>query len=106
MPAMQLRHRSLAPVIAVPMLAVVAALAGPLDPPPGPIAPTYKTLTEVEPRVALSAANTPGDANSIYRITRTGSYYLADHLFGQPGKHGIEIDANGVTIDLNGFDVV
>ena len=40
-------------------LAAGAALAGPLNPPSGPVTSTYKTLTEVEPRVPVSATNTP-----------------------------------------------
>ena len=83
----------------------VAALAGPLDPPVGPIAPTFKTLTEVEPRVAINATNTPGDGNSIYRITQPGSYYLTGNVAGVSGRSGIEIAADNVTIDLMGFSV-
>lgn len=79
------------------------AKAGPLDPPAGPISGTYKTLTQVEPRIAINAANTPGDANSVYRISQPGSYYLTENLVGQPGKRGIEIANTDVTIDLMGF---
>lgn len=95
---------SLAAVVAA-MAGGSAALAGPLAPPAGPIAPTSKTLTEVEPRTAISAANTPGDADSVFRISSPGSYYLTANMLGQAGKHGIEIAAVGVTIDLNGFDM-
>lgn len=82
--------------------------AGPLNPPAGPVAPTHKTLTEVEPRTALSQANTPGDANSFYRITQPGSYYLTSNISVGTIEHGIQIDLNTeglVTIDLNGFTV-
>lgn len=82
------------------------AMGGPLDPPPGPVAPTFKTLTEVEPRKVLNQTNAPGDADSIFRITQPGSYYLEANITGATGKHGIEIAASGVTIDLNGFDLV
>lgn len=81
-------------------------LSGPLDPPMGPIEPTHKTLTEVEPRTAISATNTPGDDDSVYRITQPGSYYLTGNVAGEPGKHGIEIEASGVTLDLRGFELV
>lgn len=89
-------------------LAVLAASgpwlsAGPLTPPPGPIAPTMKTLAEAEPRIVVNADNTPGDADSLFRITQPGSYYLAGNITGVAGKHGIEIDASGVTLDLSGF---
>ncbi|MBX3351813.1 MAG: right-handed parallel beta-helix repeat-containing protein [Phycisphaeraceae bacterium] len=84
-------------------LASAAAFAGPIDPPAGPVAPTMKTLAEVEPRIAINAQNTPGDANSLYRISQPGSYYLTGNITGQPGMHGIEIGASDVTLDLNGF---
>lgn len=86
--------------------AAIAAIAGDTSPPPGPIAPTFKTLTEVEPRIAINATNTPGDSDatpSIFKITQPGSYYLTGNLTGQAGKIGIEIAASDVTIDLNGF---
>ena len=79
--------------------------AGPLDPPAGPVTSTYKTLTEVEPRTAVNAANTPGDADSLFRISAPGSYYLTGNITGVVGKHGIEINTSGVTLDLNGFEV-
>jgi parallel beta-helix repeat protein len=78
-------------------------VAGPLNPPPGPITSTYKTLTEVEPRTAINATNTPGDADSLFKITQPGSYYLTGNITGVSGKHGIEIAASDVTIDLGGF---
>lgn len=49
--------------------------------------------------------NTPGDADSVYRIVSPGSYYLTGTLFGVVGKHGIEIASSGVTLDLNGFEL-
>ncbi len=82
--------------------------AGPLDPPVGPVAPTFKTLTEVEPRIAINPTNTPGDNDStasLFKITQPGSYYLTANITGAVGKHGIEITASGVTLDLNGFDL-
>ncbi len=79
--------------------------AGPLDPPPGPVAPTFKTLSDVEPRTAINAVNTPGDATATCRITAPGSYYLSGNLTGQVGKNGIVIASAGVTIDLGGFEL-
>ncbi|MEM7200370.1 MAG: right-handed parallel beta-helix repeat-containing protein [Planctomycetota bacterium] len=38
-----------------------------------------------------------------YTITRCGSYYLGACLTGTAGFHGIEVLADDVTIDLNGF---
>ncbi|MCC6227880.1 MAG: right-handed parallel beta-helix repeat-containing protein [Phycisphaerales bacterium] len=80
--------------------------AGPLKPPGGAVSSTYKTLTEVEPRIAINSTNTPGDADSLFKITQPGSYYLTGNITGVVGKHGIEIAASGVTLDLNGFDLV
>jgi hypothetical protein len=85
---------------------VVAAVGGPLSPPAGPVTSSYKTLTEVEPRKLISTANTPGDANSVFRISNPGSYYLGDNLTGASGRHTIEVEADNVTIDLNGFSIV
>jgi len=84
----------------------IIAVAGPLSPPAGVVASTHKTLTDVEPRTAVSAASTPGDADSAFRISQPGSYYLIGNVMGTAGRHGIEIDASGVTLDLNGFAVI
>jgi parallel beta-helix repeat protein len=85
------------------LIAGAVAAAGPLDPPVGPVQPSMKPLSQVEPRMPLSAVNTPGDQNSTFRITAAGSYYLADNLVGEAGKAGIEIAASGVSVDLMGF---
>jgi len=83
-----------------------AALAGELMPPAGPVSPTMKTFGAVEPRTLINATNTPGDADSVYKITQPGSYYLGEDLIGFPLDHGIEIDAPRVTIDLDGFAII
>lgn len=80
------------------MLLGAAALlshAGPLSPPPGAPAPTYKTLAEVEPRTPIAALP--------FTITQPGSYYLTGDLTGVSGQPGITVDAPDVTIDLMGF---
>jgi hypothetical protein len=104
MPRNPVRSAALGGVVVVALVAITL-IAGPLDPPSGPVAPTYKTLTEVEPRIIVNAANTPGDADSLYRITQAGSYYLTGNIAGVSGKHGIEIAASNVTLDLGGFSV-
>ncbi|MBS0195635.1 MAG: right-handed parallel beta-helix repeat-containing protein [Planctomycetes bacterium] len=86
-------------------LNVAALVAGPLNPPAGAVTGTYKTLTEVEPRTIINSVNTPGDADSVFKITTPGSYYLTGNVIGVAGKHGIKITSSGVTIDLNGFEV-
>ena len=96
-------------IAAFSALALIAAAglltAGPINPPVGPIASTAKPLSEVEPRTAINAANTPGDATSLFRITQPGSYYLTGNITGVVGKQGIAIAASGVTLDLMGFDL-
>jgi hypothetical protein len=97
-------HR--APVVCCAFLAAAGAfvtLAGPLDPPNGPITSTYKTLSDVEPRIAINAANTPGDGDSVFRLVNPGSYYLTGPLDVPSGKSGIEIAGPVITVDLNGF---
>lgn len=84
----------------------VAALAGPLTPPSGPISATSKQIAEIEPRIAINSTNTPGDADSTFHISGSGSYYLTGNITGEATKRGIEIIASAgqqVTIDLNGF---
>ncbi|MCG3123113.1 MAG: hypothetical protein GIKADHBN_01522 [Phycisphaerales bacterium] len=103
----QLRIRLSAFAFLAGLLGVVGAItwAGPLDPPAGPVAGTGKTLTEVEPRIAISLTSTPGDADSLFRISQPGSYYLTGNMTGVTAKSGIEIAVSGVTIDLMGFEL-
>jgi len=86
-------------------LILAGAAAGPLTPPPGPVASTGKTLTEVEPRIAINDASTPGDADSLFRITAPGSYYLTGNINATAGRMGIQIASDHVTLDLNGFTI-
>lgn len=82
------------------------ALAGPLTPPAGPVAPTYKTLTEVEPRIAINATNTPSAIANQFVISQPGSYYLTADLTASPGTNPcIVVNASNVTLDLNGFSI-
>lgn len=90
------------------LLASFAAVAGPLSPPAGPIVPTQKPLAEIEPRIAINSVNTPGDADSIFRITSGGSYYLTGNIDSKSTVRCIEIFSAGgaqITIDLNGFTI-
>lgn len=73
--------------------------------PPGAPAATMKSLDQIEPRTIVNATNTPGDAINAFIISQPGSYYLTTNLLGVSGKNGIEITANNVTLDLNGFAV-
>jgi hypothetical protein len=64
--------------------------------PPGPPAPTMKTLQQVEPRVPIFSAP--------FTISQPGSYYLTTNLTVSGGD-AITIATNGVTLDLNGFAI-
>lgn len=81
------------------------AIAGPLNPPAGPVGSTHKTLTEVEPRTAINATNTPGLLGYVYSITQPGTYYLTSNIQVPSGLSGISIGTEGVTIDMNGFRI-
>lgn len=79
------------------------AHAGPLDPPPGPITPTGKTLIEVEPRIALSQSTVGGPQT--VSITSPGSYYLTGNVSATALGPSISITASNATLDLRGFTV-
>src|SRR5256714_385963 len=77
--------------------------------PPGPPSPTMKKLDEIEPRTNLQATPAPtgvdtGNADYQFIITQPGSYYLSANLVVTK-TNGIQINAEGVTLDLNGFQV-
>jgi parallel beta-helix repeat protein len=65
--------------------------AGPMEPPAAP-GPTN--------RMAIFQ---PAPAGFPIIIDQPGSYYLAQDITGEAGKDGIQIDADDVTLDLNGF---
>jgi parallel beta-helix repeat protein len=83
-------------------------VAGPLTPPAGPIVGTHKTLTEVEPRVAISQPLAPANGSAMIVISQSGSYYLASNIVATTGFQGsgIVVSADDVTLDLNGFSIV
>ena len=64
--------------------------------PPGVPGPTMLTLNQMEPRTPISSAP--------YTISQPGSYYLTANLTVASGD-AIDINANGVTLDLNGFTI-
>lgn len=70
-------------------------VAGNLNPPAGPVAPVMLPLDQIEPRTPISALP--------FTINQCGSYFLTNCLTGVAGAHGISVQADDVTIDLNGF---
>ena len=63
--------------------------------PPGAPGPTMKSLSQIEPRIPISALP--------YSITNPGSYYVTTNLTGTSGFPGISIASDNVTLDLSGF---
>ena len=66
--------------------------------PPGPPAPTMKTLDQVEARTAIT------NTSSTVTLSQPGSYYLTHNLTVAAGD-GIDIATYNVTLDLNGFTI-
>jgi hypothetical protein len=89
----------------VGLLAAALVVAGPLNPPGGAVSSTYKTLSEVEPRIAINSTNTPGGAGETYLISQPGSYYLTGNITMTSGKHAVAVSSADVTIDLNGYTI-
>ena len=73
--------------------------------PPGAPAPSMKSLSQIEARTPVDATNTPGNSTAQFNITQAGSYYLTGNITGVNSKHGIVIQTNDVTLDLNGFEM-
>jgi parallel beta-helix repeat protein len=78
---------------------------GSLTPPPGAPAPTMLTLSQIEPRTPVDATHTGIGGSAEFLITQPGSYYLTTNVVGVSSLHGINISANNVTLDLNGFSL-
>ena len=81
------------------------AWAGPLTPAAGPVTGSYKTLSEVEPRIAVNATNTPGDNATLFIINQPGSYFLTGNINTSAMRSAIRINSDDVTIDLSGFTI-
>lgn len=73
--------------------------AGPLNPPLGPVSPTYKTLDQVRPGTPIESVP--------YVIASPGVYYLTGNIDGAGLAGGpdpaITVAASNVTLDLAGF---
>jgi len=86
-------HRSW-PLLLLCSLALTAHAQGPLHPSGAP-APIFKTLNEIESRTPISGMP--------FLISSPGSYYVTSNFIGVVGENGISIQADDVTLDLNGF---
>lgn len=85
-------------IFALSLITVASAWAqGPLVP-PGPPAPTMRTLEEMEPRIPIDSVPVS--------ITQPGSYYLTGNVELPSGTgSAIAIQSDGVTLDLMGFTI-
>ena len=63
-----------------------------------------KTLDQVEARIPVGATTTPGATDFEFIINQPGSYYLTGNVTTAKIT-GIRINAAGVTLDLNGFEI-
>jgi len=104
------------------------ARAGDLKPPPGPITPTGTSLSEMqqklgssidtgftaldtkvaftpkgisEPRTPLTSL--PSSTEAQFVVTQPGAYYLSSNVVQVPGKITVDIQADHVDIDGQGF---
>ena len=59
----------------------------------------------VDGTVLINQATVLAAGGFPYRITQSGSYRLSGNLLADPNKQAIEIAANQVNLDLNGFKV-
>jgi hypothetical protein len=97
-----------ASIVGLLFMTTVGFSQGTLTPPGAPAA-TMKSLDQIyaqlDPRTPLGTNTTPGNANNFYIISQPGSYYLTANITSGLTNtyNGIEILANNVTLDLNGF---
>ncbi len=60
-----------------------------------------KSLAQIEPRTDVLTLS--GNGNNQYILIQSGSYYLTTNITGVASKNGINIQADNVRLDLNGF---
>lgn len=91
--------RKITSLVVVCVVAVApSAVAGSYLEPPGPPgseAAKMRTLNEIQPASPIHSLP--------FVITNSGKYVLVEDLTGTNGQDGISIQADNVTVDLNGF---
>lgn len=90
-------------IAAIALTASTLAAAGPLNPPAGPVQETgrFGPRTDVQTLPAVG-----GTVPGLHLIDKPGSYYLSDNIFVPPGRSGVVIAADNVTLNLNGFAIL
>ncbi len=86
---------SLSLVVVIVLGIIMPTNAGDLNPPPGAIASTNCTQINEDAIGPLP-----------FTISNPGCYVLTSNLTGVSGQPGIVIDADHVTLDLNGFALI
>jgi hypothetical protein len=107
----ELERRGLLGLVGISALAAITAKAsaGPLNPPSGAVAPSGRTTDEIFNKIPSGGA---GDGRTAIfggtfpvSITTSGSYVLTGWVNVGPTSVGISINADNVTLDLNGYAV-
>lgn len=81
------------------------ALGGDLNPPPGPVTTTFKTLDQIGPSTPIN--NLPGSGLALHQITEPGAYHLTGNLISPgAGMYAIRCTSDNVTIDMRGFSIL
>ena len=93
-------HRTMVYLAILSGCAIVAIGQDDMTPagPPGSAQARMKTLNEIEPRSVISSLPTT--------ITNSGAYVVIANLVCTNNGHGIVVQADDVTIDLNGFTLL
>lgn len=110
------RRMLLAGVGAVGALAVARSARAATCGDTGPLGPTGPTMRQVFDKIAetdegVAEARIPiqslgGSATAQYLITQRGVYYFTDNIVGVAGMSCIEVDADDVEIEGDGFCIV
>lgn len=74
--------------------------------PPGPPAPTMKSLQEIYEATTGAGGSRTRITSLPITISSSGSYVLTSNLTGASGQNGITVSASNVTLDLNGFALI